>query len=200
MDGTLWDNVDNYVISWNRALDNLGYPPTLTRKQMIAEMGKEVRKIVEDLFPDVSTEKIDLLLDEIDVEYNKLVPTMKSKVYHHVIEGLNRLKTKYKLLLLSNCEEGGLVNFMNYTKTNHLILDYMEYGQNNMPKSFNLKLLKEKHQLKSPIYIGDTEGDSRQSSLADIPFVFVTYGFGKTEQFNLQFHSFEELTEYFMSL
>ena len=133
MDGTLWDNVDNYVISWNRALDNLGYPPTLTRKQMIAEMGKEVRKIVEDLFPDVSAEKIDLLLDEIDVEYNKLVPTMKSKVYHHVIEGLNQLKTKYKLFLLSNCEEGGLVNFMNYTKTNHLSLDYMEYGQNTMP-------------------------------------------------------------------
>ena len=125
---------------------------------------------------------------------------MKTNIYPYVIEGLEQLNTKYKLLLLSNCEEGGLVNFMNHTKTNHLFLDYMEHGQNNMPKRFNLNLLKEKHNLKSPVYIGDTDGDSHESSVANVPFVFVTYGFGKTDNFILQFNSFQELTEYYMNL
>lgn len=200
MDGTLWDNVHNYATAWNVALEELGHSTLVTRDELLGLMGKEARQMLNVLLPNASIKEQDLLFDEVIVQYNNLVPTMKSIIYPHVIEGLEQLKTKYKLLLLSNCEEGGLVNFMNYTKTNHLFLDYMEHGQNNMPKSFNLKLLKEKHSLKSPVYIGDTDGDRRESSMANVPFVFVTYGFGKTKHFNLQFHSFEELTEYFMFL
>lgn len=200
MDGTLWDNVDNYVKSWNVALEEKGFSPTLSREKMMGLMGIEARKILNELFPEESAKNMDELFEEISIQYNKLAPKMVSKVYPYVIEGLEQLNTKYKLFLLSNCEKGGLVKFMNYTKTNQLFLDYMEHGQNNMPKSFNLNILRKKHNLKSPVYIGDTEGDRHQAALARIPFVFVTYGFGETEHFNLQFNSFKELTEYYMFL
>ncbi len=200
MDGTLWDNVHNYTTAWNAAIKQQGHATSVTRESLLGLMGKEARQMLNVLVPDATVEEQDVLFDEVIVQYNKLVPTMQSNVYPHVLEGLELLKTKYKLLLMSNCEKGGLVNFMNYTKTNHLFLDYMEHGQNNMPKSFNLNLLKAKHNLKSPVYIGDTDGDRRESALARIPFVFVTYGFGKTEHFNLQFNSFQELTEYYMFL
>ena len=200
MDGTLWDNVHNYATAWNAALKQQGHPSYVTRERLLGLMGKEARRMLNVLVPDATIREQDLLFDEVIVQYNKLVPTMKTNIYPYVIEGLEQLNTKYKLLLLSNCEEGGLVNFMNHTKTNHLFLDYMEHGQNNMPKRFNLNLLKEKHNLKSPVYIGDTDGDSHESSVANVPFVFVTYGFGKTDNFILQFNSFQELTEYYMNL
>ena len=69
-----------------------------------------------------------------------------------------------------------------------------------MPKSHNLKLLKERHNLTNPVYIGDTEGDSHEAHLAGVPFVFVTYGFGTTEKYHLKFDTFTELTDYYMSL
>lgn len=200
MDGTLWDNVNTYVLAWNAALTELDHSVHVTRESLMGLMGKEARQLLNALIPDVPAAKQDLLFDEVIVQYQKLIPTMEPFIYPGVMEGLKQLHTKYKLLLLSNCEEGGLVNLMNHTKTTHLFLDYMEHGQNNMPKNHNLKLLKERHNLESPVYIGDTEGDSSESALAGVPFVFMTYGFGKTENYHLQFNTFEELTEYYMSL
>ena len=200
MDGTLWDNVNSYVISWNKAFEALGYAATVTRESLMGLMGKEAREILSILIPEVSGKDQDLLFDEVIVQYNKMVPTMEPEIYPTVYDGLVKLHSKYKLLLLSNCEEGGLVNFMNHTKTTHLFQDYMEHGQNNKPKSFNLDLLKERNNLKYPVYIGDTDGDRRESQLAGVPFIFVSYGFGETEHYDIQFHSFEDLTNYFMNL
>jgi phosphoglycolate phosphatase len=69
-----------------------------------------------------------------------------------------------------------------------------------MPKNHNIKLLIERHNLKNPIYVGDTDGDAEQSRLAGIPFVFVSYGFGETDNHDLRFDSFIEFTKYFMKL
>ena len=200
MDGTLWDNVHTYVLAWNAAFEQLGYPVIVTRERLMGLMGKEINQLLNILMPNLSIKDQDILFDNIVVQYNKLVATMEASVYPGVLDGLNKLHSKYKLLLLSNCEEGGLVNFMNYTKTTDLFIDYMEHGQNNMPKSHNLNLLKKRNNLESPVYIGDTEGDRRESALAGMPFIFVTYGFGDTDKYDLQFNSFKELTDYFMHL
>lgn len=200
MDGTLWDNVHTYVLAWNAAFEKQGHDVTVTRESLMRLMGKEARELLNAIIPDASIDDQDILFDDVIVQYNRLVPTMEPIIYPGVYEGLGKLYTKYKLLLLSNCEEGGLVNFMNHTKTTHLFLDYMEHGQNNMPKSHNINLLRERNNLKNPVYIGDTDGDRRESALAGVPFVFVTYGFGETDKYDIQFNSFEELTDYFMHL
>ena len=200
MDGTLWDNVDTYVMAWNKAFEAQGHSAQVTRESLMGLMGKEARQILNIVIPNVSPKEQDVLFDDVIVQYQKLVPTMKPIIYPDVMKGLTKLHTKYKLLLLSNCEEGGLVNFMSHTKTTHLFLDYMEHGQNNKPKSHNLNLLKERHNLQSPVYIGDTDGDSRESTLADVPFVFMSYGFGDTERYKLQFDTFGELTDYYMNI
>ena len=116
-----------------------------------------------------------------------------------VVQGLEQLAQKYRLFLLSNCEEGGLVNFMRHTRTTHLFLDYMEHGMNLQPKHHNLRLLMAKHRLLSPHYIGDTDSDSQQSALAGVPFVMVTYGFGTTNRFHLQFDTFPRLVHHYMN-
>jgi phosphoglycolate phosphatase len=69
-----------------------------------------------------------------------------------------------------------------------------------MPKNHNIKLLMDKHGLKTPVYVGDTEGDGQQSRLAGIPFVFVSYGFGQTDDYDLKFDDFNSLVNYFVNL
>ncbi len=200
MDGTLWDNVNSYEKAWNRALIKNGFEIRVTRDELLGLMGKEPRFLVQTLLPEVKDDRYDTFFDEVISQYHKLVPEMTPHVYDGVLEGLEKLSEKYKLMLLSNCEENGLVKFMNYTQTSHLFQDYMEHGQNLKPKSFNLKLLMDRNNIVNPVYIGDTDSDSIESYKADVPFVFLTHGFGNTDNYHLKFDTFDKLAEYYLSL
>ncbi len=200
MDGTLWDNVDTYVDVWNKGLEKTGYAKRVSRTDIMGLMGKEARVMLNAIIPEASTTEQDNLFDEVITIYQQTLPTMNPTIYDGVHEGLEQLSKKYKLFMLSNCEEGGLVNFMKHTGTGHLFIDYMEHGMNLMPKSHNLQLLIDKHQLQSPVYIGDTDSDATQSALAGVPFVFVSYGFGQTTNYALKFDSFPELAHHFLTI
>lgn len=199
MDGTLWDNVDSYVISWNRGLIRTGYQKQVTRNDILGLMGKEARVMLDTILPDAGETAQDRLFEAVINAYQELLPMMSPIIYDGVVQGLEQLAQKYRLFLLSNCEEGGLVNFMRHTRTTHLFLDYMEHGMNLKPKHHNLRLLMAKHRLESPHYIGDTDSDSHQSALAGVPFVMVTYGFGTTNHFHLQFDTFPRLVHHYMN-
>jgi len=199
MDGTLWDNVDSYVISWNRGLIRTGYQKQVTRDDILGLMGKEARVMLDSILPAADKTAQDRLFEAVIDAYQELLPMMKPLIYDGVVQGLEQLAQKYRLFMLSNCEEGGLVNFMRHTRTTHLFLDYMEHGMNLQPKHHNLRLLMAKHGLKSPHYIGDTDSDSHQSALAGVPFVMVTYGFGTTTRFQLKFDTFPKLVSHYMN-
>lgn len=200
MDGTLWDNVDTYVVVWNKGLKKTGYTMRVSRSDILGLMGKEARVMLNAIVPEASVEEQDVLFDEVIATYQDTLGSMSPFIYEGVYDGLEQLSKKYKLFMLSNCEEGGLVNFMKHTGTGHLFIDYMEHGMNLMPKHHNLQLLIDKHKLKSTVYIGDTDSDAKQSAMAGVPFVFVSYGFGTTENYALKFDSFPELTEYYLTL
>lgn len=199
MDGTLWDNVDTYAISWTRGLEKLGYSNKISRDDILGLMGKEARLMLNTLVPGWTAADQARLFEAVIESYQELLPVMKPIIYDGVLEGLERLSRRYPLFLLSNCEKGGLVNFMNHTKTSHLFMDYMEHGMNLQPKHHNLKLLIEKNKLKAPVYVGDTDSDSNQSAMANVPFVFVTYGFGTTKNYTKQFDSFTQLVNYYLN-
>lgn len=201
MDGTLWDNVHTYAVAWNKAIAVKGYEGIEIGHEELGKcMGKEISKIVRNFLPDLNDDEVHDFFTEVDHQYKLLVPSMHPHIYDGVLSGLEQLSKKYKLFLLSNCEKDGLVNFMNHTKTRHLIVDYMEHGMTLKPKHHNLRLLIEKHGLQSPVYIGDTDADSKQSEMAGIPFIFVSYGFGYTEDYTMKFDSFIELTDYFYNI
>ena len=200
MDGTLWDNVDSYTIAWNKGLEIKGYRSRVTRYELLGLMGKEAHVMLNTILPNASATEQGELFDEVIRQYQLLVPHMKPHIYEGVYEGLEKLSEKYPLFLLSNCEEGGLVNFMKHTGTTHLFTDYMEHGQNLKPKSFNMKLLKERNNLQHPVYIGDTDSDSKASADAGIPFIFMSYGFGRTDNYAFKFDSFPQLVDYFLNI
>jgi phosphoglycolate phosphatase len=150
--------------------------------------------------PDFDDEKRQAIYAKVNELRHNLLPKNGGVLYEGVKQGLQRLSGKYQLYIVSNCAKGIIRLFMDWAGINEHIIDEIAYGTNYMPKHHNIKLLIERHKLQNPIYVGDTEGDAEQSRLAGIPFVFVSYGFGETDDHDLRFDSFTDFTQYFMEL
>lgn len=200
MDGTLWDAVDTYAESWNIAFAELGINKTVRRDELAKMVGWEGKKVHAVIMPDFDEETRQSIYARVNEIRHEMLPRNGGILYEGVKEGLKRLAGKYKLFIVSNCAKGIIRLFIDWAGINKHIIDEIAYGINQMPKYHNIRLLIDKHHLKNPVYVGDTEGDGEQSRLAGIPFVFVSYGFGKTDDHDLRFDNFTDFTNYFMEL
>jgi phosphoglycolate phosphatase len=200
MDGTLWDAVDTYTASWNIVFEQLGIDKTISRDELAKMVGGEGKKVLKAIMPEYDEEKQQSIYMKVNALRRELLPQRGGILYDGVKDGLKQLAEKYQLFIVSNCAQGVIKLFIDWAGINEHIIDEITYGTNYMPKHHNIKLLIERHGLKSPVYVGDTEGDGEQSRLADIPFVFVSYGFGATDDHDIRFDSFTDFTKYFMSL
>ena len=200
MDGTLWDAVDTYANSWNLVFEKMAIDRVIGRNDLMQLMGMEGKKLTKVLMPDYDDDKAQDIYMDVNETRRQILPASGGVMYPGVTEGMKLLATKYKLFILSNCAVGILPLFMSWAGITDYITDSIAYGENNMPKHHNMGVLIDRNKLETPVYIGDTNGDAEQTHMAGIPFIFVTYGFGKTENYELKFDSFDELTKYYMSL
>ena len=198
MDGTLWDAVSTYAKAWNKYYQLNGVNKTITYEVLGSQMGVEEKEFLKLIMPNIPEE-------ERSEEYNnKVVPLIYSSIleagghfYDGVLRGLNRLSSKHQLFIVSNCPANTIDCFMEYAGIQNIITDTMAHGQNFKPKSENIKLLIEKHKLRNAVYVGDTDSDRMQSEKAGVSFVFVDYGFGKSDQFINKFSDFTALVDWF---
>lgn len=200
MDGTLWDAVDTYTASWNIVFEQLNIDIRVPREQLAAMVGWEGKKVLAAIMPGFDSEKQQEIYAKVNELRKELLPRNGGVLYPGVRKGLKQLASKYQLFIVSNCAKGIIRLFIDWAGINEHIIDEIAYGTNYMPKHHNIKQLIERHSLKNPVYVGDTEGDGEQSRLAGIPFVFVSYGFGATDDHDLRFDNFSDFTEYFMGL
>ena len=200
MDGTLWDAVDTYAESWNLVFKEMGIDIYVKRDELAKMVGWEGKKVISVIMPDFDEEKRQAIYAVVNEKRREILPLNGGLLYDGVKDGLKLLAKKYQLFILSNCAKGIIRLFIGWAGIDEHITDELAHGVNFLPKQHNIKLLSEKHGLKSPVYIGDTQGDGEQSRLAGVPFVFVSYGFGQTDDYDLKFDDFKSLTAYFMSL
>ncbi|MDB5022474.1 MAG: family hydrolase [Mucilaginibacter sp.] len=200
MDGTLWDAVDTYAVSWNMVFEQLGIDKSMSRDELAKMVGWEGKKVLKTIMPEYDEQMQLSIYEKVNEIRRELLPQRGGILYDGVKDGLQQLAGKYQLFILSNCAKGVIKLFIDWAGIGGQIIDEIAYGTNYMPKSHNIKLLIERHDLKSPVYVGDTVGDGEQSRLAGIPFVFVSYGFGATDDHDISFDSFTDFTRYFMSL
>lgn len=200
MDGTLWDAVDTYVTCWNRSFEKFHIGRKLKREDLEYMMGWEKSKILDRIMPGVEKEQQEKVFTTVNEIREQVLPKLGGRLYDGVREGLEVLSKKYPLFIVSNCPAGLIQLFMSWANIEHLITDEMAHGVNSKPKHHNIKLLIEKYALQSPVYVGDTETDSKESRLAGIPFVFLEGGFGNTDDYDMRFNSFPALTQYFLEL
>lgn len=118
-------------------------------------------------------------------------------MYNQVEKVLEQLSEHYKLFIVSNCQEGYIETFYAYHQLDRYFLDYENPGRTGLTKGENIKLIIERNNLQSPLYVGDTEGDYQASKFAGIPFVYAEYGFGEVSGFDYSIARFDGLLELF---
>ena len=199
MDGTLWDAVDSYAVIWNVTLDQLGIEHQIvTREDLLRLMGSYLDDILQKLIPNVDQRAKVLELTMLNEA--SMMPTLGGNLYPDVRQTLNSLKQNYKLFMVSNCGPQGLENFVAYNALEGCFTDLLSHGGTGKSKAENIAYLIDKYQLKSPVYVGDTQGDADQAHAAGIPFIWASYGFGQVDNPDAKLLSFTQIKEAISSI
>ena len=197
MDGTLWDGVECYAQGFNDFFKTQNIDKRYTKHDLYALMGMEEDKYLEFTLPEFTYyERKSMYKKILEFQYENIKKN-GGELYPNVADGLKKLSEKYKLFIVSNCAEFTIKYFMEWAGIGQYITDSMAHAVNFKPKNENIKYLIDKYALTNPVYVGDAKSDGIQAELANIPFVFVTYGFGDTNKYDLKFDTFTELTAYF---
>jgi phosphoglycolate phosphatase len=185
LDGTLWDAVDNILISWNEVLKK--HPEAkriLTVEELTACMGLKMDEIADKLFPYLTkAERLNILNECSDFELEYLAKN-GAKLFDNIKDVIVELSSRYKLFICSNCQAGYIECFLKYFNLEQYFTDTECWGNTYLTKGENNRLLIERNHLTAPIYVGDTQGDLASSRFANIPFVFASYGFGSVDDYN----------------
>jgi phosphoglycolate phosphatase len=194
LDGTLWDSTEGVCGTWKTVLAN--YPSinrTITPENMQGCMGLSINEAGKKLFPELDEEfQMRLMKECCDAECEYLAEH-GGDLYPELEETLKILSQKYKLFLVSNCQDGYIQCFFRAHKLEKYFTDIECMGVTGLTKGENNKLIIKRNNLKSPIYVGDTIGDAESAKVAEIPFVYARYGFGNVEEYDYVIDSLEEI-------
>lgn len=196
LDGTLWDSAESVVVSWNETLKGFEeVKRLLTVEDIKGVMGLQLDEIGDKFFPDVDKKTRECIMEQcagIECDY----VSKHGGVLFESLEGtLEKLSKKYKLFIVSNCQEGYIEAFYNYHKLEKYFADFENPGRTGLSKGENIKLIVERNNLQAPLYVGDTLGDCKAAKLAGIPFVYARYGFGEVVEYDYVIDTIKELVE-----
>ncbi len=194
MDGTLWDAVDSYCAIWNKCIDECcPEVKKVDRATLSKLMGKPLDYIYDQLIG-LAAPREDFM-KRLDANEAIIMPEMGGRLYADVKEAISELAKRYKLFMVSNCTRRGLPVFLEFTGLKPYFTDAISMGDTGLEKDANIAILKERHGLKSPLYVGDTEGDCRSAHAAGVPFAWASYGFGRdVRDAEYTLHTIKDLT------
>ncbi|SET11225.1 HAD family hydrolase [Paenibacillus sp. NFR01] len=198
LDGTLWDSTDTVVVAWNSVLENYKEDISpITAEDLQGVMGLQIEEVGRRLLPNVEAERQHKILIECCDAENESLVKRGGKLYPNLEPVLIALSRKYKLFIVSNCQEGYIESFFAYHQVGGYFTDYENPGRTGLSKGENIKLVMERNQLKSPVYVGDTEGDHKAALFAGIPFIYARYGFGEASGYDDAIDRLDGLLELF---
>lgn len=185
LDGTLWDSTKEVAIAWNEVKSR--YPEVtdeITADRLKGLFGLLLDEIAVRLFDSVPREKaLELIVECCDYE-NEYLVKHGADLYPGIEELIEELYKKYKLAIVSNCQDGYIQSFFSvYPQLEKLFIDYEYPGRSGKAKADNIRLVIERNGLNNPLYVGDTQGDANAARTAGIPFVYARYGFGQVEEY-----------------
>lgn len=182
VDGTLVDASSSVAESWNEAARSLGYSFSLTKNDMRSVMGLTMDAIGDKLFPNMEKEKKEKLLKasmEHEIPYLREHPGLLFPKEEETLKTL--VKMGYRLAIVSNAQRGYIEAFLyGHPSIKDLFFDHACWGDNELPKGENISILMKRNNIKEAIYVGDTIMDEEASKVANVPFAYASYGFGKS--------------------
>jgi phosphoglycolate phosphatase len=183
LDGTLWDSTDNVAKAWQASKQQVDFINEDISPEMVAGIaGLTYDAIFEKLFPYLNHQQREEFKAVCAVNEIESVTNHGGILYPKLEETLSYLAGKYKLFIVSNCQNNYIEAFLSYSMLGHYFQGHQCFGTKGAPKAENIKDIVINHDLKSPVYVGDTTGDFTSSQKAGVPFIFAAYGFGKVDE------------------
>lgn len=180
VDGTIWDSTASVEELWNEAIaENSDISVRVHKDQLKQLFGKTMEEIGDILFPMVDVPERRKLEAACHEKENKGLREHPGMMYEGIEEVFAELSKTYPLYIVSNCQSGYIEMVLETLKLGKYIKDYTCFGDTGKGKADNLCLIVEKHQMKNPVYIGDTSGDYEACRKAGIPMIYAAYGFGE---------------------
>lgn len=193
LDGTLWDTSDTVVDIWNEVLSKKRPQYVMTKEIMSSLMGKNQAQFVDEFFTGLEKSEADVLIKEIFAHEQVYLRQKGANMYPDVINTLCKLKDKYMLAIVSNCQSGYLDAFLTYYGLKDILTDYESAGNTGLSKGENIRLVMDRNNIDSAIYVGDTLSDQKGAKEAQIPFVYASYGFGESNDFAEKIDEFSQI-------
>jgi len=185
LDGTLWDAVDITLKAWQNILSRrTDIKSIITKEELQGLMGLQLKEFAGKLFPYLSPELQIKVAEDCSMGECDWIKREGGILYPKLEETLKSLSENIPLFIVSNCNYGYIDAFLEYHGLESYFTDFEYARKEGAPKGENIKAIMVKHNLKHPVYVGDTKGDFDAAKLANIPFVFASYGFGKVEGYD----------------
>lgn len=201
MDGTLWDSSENVAQSWTVAVKEAGYNRAdITKEDIMGVMGLTMDAIADRLFSDLSKDERMKLLEICCARENAYLRENGGVLYEDLENTLIKLKEKYPLFIVSNCQQGYIEAFLDYYGFGKYFNDIECYGNNLKSKGENIALLAKRNGLVGAYYIGDIQGDYDATMQAGFDFIHAAYGFGTVNAEVPKLKAFKELPNLLESL
>lgn len=186
LDGTLWDSTPEVTIAFNKVMDEkyheLGYK--VTQERLRSEFGLPLDVIAVHLFVSIDEEYAKAIMRdccEYECEY---LARNGATLYEGLEQQLAVLSSKYKLAIVSNCQDGYIQAFFQaYPELEKYFIDYEYPGRTGKLKADNIRLVVERNNMLKPVYVGDTNADAKAAAEAGVPFIFARYGFGDVKEY-----------------
>lgn len=140
LDVTLWDASKQVVPAWNRVLDL--YPQLqkhITETDMRGFMGKTLDSIARLMFPNMNENERMQILQECCQGEQVYLREHGGTLYPNLEKTLMLLQDKYKLFIVSNCQDGYVQAFLDYHGFGQYFTDFEMSGRTGQIKGENIK-------------------------------------------------------------
>lgn len=183
LDGTLWDSTQTVADAWQKAKYEVNYVKDDFTKETIRSIcGMTYKAIFEKLVPYLDEEKRNEFKAICATHELNLLDQKGGELYPELEATLKYLAPNYKLFIVSNCQSGYIETFFKTSGLEHYFGGHQCYGTKSLPKADNIRDIVKDHNLKFPVYVGDTMGDYNAATEAGVSFIFAAYGFGVVQE------------------
>ncbi len=196
VDGTLWDSTPIVAVAWNKVLEKSSTDVRVTSGMLKKLFGKPMDIIADELLPDMPREERYALLNKgMEAEHKALEENSEDISFPGVSESIKRLSERFAVCIVSNCQDGYIELVMDKLGITPYIRDHESFGRTGLYKAENIRLVIERNNFRSPVYVGDIQGDLDASRAAGVPFIHAAYGFGTADTPDAVVNSFTELEQ-----
>lgn len=200
IDGTIWDTTPIVSSAWNKCIDDLGFANRaayVNSEILKKEFGKTMDIIADDLWPELSRQEKEKLMKECCTQEHQALRMDECKIcYPNVIKTVKEISRDINFYVVSNCQDGYIQLMLEKTGLSAYVKDFECFGHTKKGKAENIVDLIKRNCIKRPVYIGDTDGDSCECKKAGVPFIWASYGFGKTDSYAAKLEDFSDLKNF----